>query len=353
MSTVKLLPGAVASAGVIGTLAIGSDMALAQDSGPQPAAAHPAPDAVPATAVTPEATTAPAPEAAPAATPAADGAVAPALPAAEGVASPDAGSVAVPGLDGAAMPGADGAGLPGGLDAAAAALAQHDLSPWGMFMGASVVVQAVMIGLALASVITWTIYLAKSFELAGARKRARQALTAFDQSRSLTQALEKIGFDKGPCAGLLRACMAEIHQSSDIPAGEGLKERVASRLERLEAAEGRRMSRGTGILASIGSTAPFIGLFGTVWGIMTSFIGIAESQTTNLAVVAPGIAEALLATAIGLVAAIPAVVIYNIFTRSIGGYRAIVGDSSAAVMRLLSRDIDRHALPRASSSAAE
>jgi biopolymer transport protein ExbB len=103
---------------------------------------------------------------------------------------------------------------------------------------------------------------------------------------------------------------------------DGLKERVASRLERLEAGAGRCMLKGTGMLATIGSTAPFVGLFGTVWGIMNSFIGISRSQTTNLAVVAPGIAEALLATALGLAAAIPAVVIYNHFARQVAGYRA-------------------------------
>ncbi len=89
------------------------------------------------------------------------------------------------------------------------------------------------------------------------------------------------------------------------------------------------------MLATIGATAPFVGLFGTVWGIMNSFIGISKSQTTNLAVVAPGIAEALLATAFGLVAAIPAVVIYNMFARSIAGYRALLGDASAEVLRLV------------------
>src|SRR3546814_1624005 len=88
------------------------------------------------------------------------------------------------------------------------------------------------------------------------------------------------------------------------------------------------MIKGTGLLATIGATAPFVGLFGTVWGIMNSFIGIAASKTTNLAVVAPGIAEALLATALGLVAAIPAVVIYNHFSRQIGAYRAQVADTS-------------------------
>ena len=106
------------------------------------------------------------------------------------------------------------------------------------------------------------------------------------------------------------------------------------------------------MLATIGATAPFVGLFGTVWGIMNSFIGISKSQTTNLAVVAPGIAEALLATALGLVAAIPAVVIYNVFARSIAGYRALLGDASAEVMRLVSRDLDRRAPCRRSRRPA-
>jgi len=97
------------------------------------------------------------------------------------------------------------------------------------------------------------------------------------------------------------------------------------------------------VLATIGATAPFVGLFGTVWGIMNSFIGISKSHTTNLAVVAPGIAEALLATAFGLAAAIPAVVIYNVFARSIAGYRATLGDSAAEVLRLVSRDLERAA----------
>jgi biopolymer transport protein ExbB len=101
------------------------------------------------------------------------------------------------------------------------------------------------------------------------------------------------------------------------------------------------MLKGTGVLATIGATAPFVGLFGTVWGIMNSFIGISKSHTTNLAVVAPGIAEALLATALGLVAAIPAVVIYNHFARRIAAYRALVADTSAAVMRVVSRDLSR------------
>jgi biopolymer transport protein ExbB len=121
------------------------------------------------------------------------------------------------------------------------------------------------------------------------------------------------------------------------------KQKLVARLERIEASYGRRILRGTGVLATIGATAPFVGLFGTVWGIMNSFIGISKSHTTNLAVVAPGIAEALLATAFGLAAAIPAVVIYNMFARSIAGYRATLGDSAAEVLRLVSRDLERAA----------
>ena len=120
-----------------------------------------------------------------------------------------------------------------------------------------------------------------------------------------------------------------------------IKERLVSRLERIEAALGRRMMRGTGVLATIGAIAPFVGLFGTVWGIMNSFIGISKQHTTNLAIVAPGIAEALLATALGLFAAIPAVVIYNMFSRGIAGYRALCGDGAAEILRIASRDLDR------------
>src|SRR6516164_3215628 len=137
-------------------------------------------------------------------------------------------------------------------------------------------------------------------------------------------------------AALLHAADDELRLSSDAISPAGVKERIASRLERLEAAAGRTMIRGTGILATIGATAPFVGLFGTVWGIMNSFIGISKQHTTNLAVVAPGIAEALLATALGLVAAIPAVVIYNMLARSTAGYRALLGDAAAAVLRLTS-----------------
>ena len=219
----------------------------------------------------------------------------------------------------------------------------HDLSPWGMFMAADWVVKGVMIGLAVASLLTWTIWIAKSLELAGARSRAKRALKVIGHSATLSEAVRSLEGAKGPASILVRAAEDEVRLSGPALAragGEGLKERVTSRLSRIEAKAGRRLSKGTGILATIGSVAPFVGLFGTVWGIMNSFIGISQAQTTNLAVVAPGIAEALLATAIGLVAAIPAVVIYNVFARAITGYRSLLADASAGVERLVSRDLD-------------
>jgi biopolymer transport protein ExbB len=216
----------------------------------------------------------------------------------------------------------------------------HDLSPWGMYKNADAFVKAVMIGLAIASVITWTIWIAKGFELLGAKGRLRGEIAALKRARNLGEASASAA-KKGTLTHLLvHDALEEMHLSASSREREGIKERVSFRLERLVAECGRNMSKGTGVLATIGSTAPFVGLFGTVWGIMNSFIGIAKTQTTNLAVVAPGIAEALLATALGLVAAIPAVVIYNVFARSIAGYKGQVGDASAQVLLLVSRDLD-------------
>ncbi|QLF71207.1 tonB-system energizer ExbB [Peteryoungia desertarenae] len=227
--------------------------------------------------------------------------------------------------------------------AASAAHGIHDLSPYGMYMAADWVVKAVMISLAVASVLTWTVWLAKSLHLFGARGRAKRGLRAVVKARTLDEVMDQLGQRGGVVATMVRAAKREVTMSDaaiDQAGGSGVKERVASALGRIEAAAGRNMSKGTGVLASIGSTAPFVGLFGTVWGIMNSFIGIAETQTTNLAVVAPGIAEALLATAIGLVAAIPAVIFYNQFARSVTGYRQLIADAGAGIERLVSRDLD-------------
>ncbi|MCC0808479.1 tonB-system energizer ExbB [Methylobacterium sp. W2] len=214
----------------------------------------------------------------------------------------------------------------------------HDLSPMGMFWNADPVVKAVMISLALASVATWTILFSKIVGLVLAKRRLNRAVASIRTAASLSEACTRV--HRGVGLRLLVETEEELGLSQGLPS-EGIKERVAIALHRVEVAESKSMASGTGILASIGSIGPFVGLFGTVWGIMGSFIGIANSNTTNLAVVAPGIAEALLATGIGLVAAIPAVVIYNALTRSIGGYRTRMGDAVALIMRHLSRDLDR------------
>jgi biopolymer transport protein ExbB len=225
------------------------------------------------------------------------------------------------------------AGEPAAVGADIATL-PRDLSPWGMFVSADPLVKAVLIGLAFASVVTWTVWLAKTVELIVARRRVRADLAALGTARRLADGVDRLSKTQGPAGAFLEAAVAEIELSQSSAGAEGIKERITSRLERIEAACGRRIMRGLSVLATIGATAPFVGLFGTVWGIMNSFIGISREHTTNLAVVAPGIAEALLATAFGLAAAIPAVVIYNMFARS-------MGDASAAVLRLVSRDLDR------------
>jgi biopolymer transport protein ExbB len=220
----------------------------------------------------------------------------------------------------------------------------RDLSPWGMFLNADPVVKAVLVGLAFASLVTWTVWLAKSIEIFFAKRRVRAAAKELAGIRSLDK-VQQLAEIQGEVAQFLGAAAIELKLSPGLADNDGIKERIASRLERIEANCGRRMLRGTGVLATIGATAPFVGLFGTVWGIMNSFIGISKAHTTNLAVVAPGIAEALLATALGLAAAIPAVVIYNMFARSIAGYRAGLGDAAAEVLRLVSRDLERAAMP--------
>ncbi|AMA57661.1 tonB-system energizer ExbB [Bradyrhizobium sp. CCGE-LA001] len=227
------------------------------------------------------------------------------------------------------------------LDAAAAAPAMKELSPWVMFMSADIVVKAVMVGLAFASLMTWTVFIAKSLELSVASSKLRSALKKTAEARSLAEAQMALGAKEGILPSFLAAALREARMSAGLSSDAGIKERAASSFQEIVRAEQRRIRIGMGVLATIGSTSPFVGLFGTVWGIMNSFIGISKSQTTNLAVVAPGIAEALLATAIGLVAAIPAVIIYNHFARVTKGYLELVSRASGAAGRLLSRDLDR------------
>jgi len=268
------------------------------------------------------------------AAPAAEPAPAPTAPAATQAPAPG-GKMAAPAAPAEPQPGEPSVGR---------ALLPHDLSPWGMFLNADAVVKAVIIGLAFASLVTWTVFVAKGLELRGARGEVRQGVRTLAAAATLAEARGTLGIDAGPAAHMIESAEQEMRLSANLT-GEGVKERIAWELERIEAASSRQIARGTGVLATIGSTAPFVGLFGTVWGIMNSFIGISNAHTTNLAVVAPGIAEALLATALGLVAAIPAVIIYNVLTRSTAEYRALLGDASAQVMRLVSRDLDRAKTP--------
>ncbi|MBI5264204.1 MAG: tonB-system energizer ExbB [Bradyrhizobium sp.] len=233
------------------------------------------------------------------------------------------------------------AGETGARSLKSLAPAMRELSPWSMFLSADILVKVVMIGLALASLATWTIFIAKTIELSNARRKLRASLKKIAEARSLAEAQFALGANEGVLPSLLAAAMREARLSAGISSDSGIKERAASSFAEIVRAEARRIRVGMGTLASIGATAPFIGLFGTVWGIMNSFIGISKSQTTNLAVVAPGIAEALLATAIGLVAAIPAVIIYNHFARLTKSYLELVNRSSGAAARLLSRDLDR------------
>jgi biopolymer transport protein ExbB len=217
----------------------------------------------------------------------------------------------------------------------------HDLSPWSMFLGADIVVKVVMVSLACASLVTWTIFFAKTMQLARAQRRLRAALTLIGDAGTLSEAQTALKGRGTAVSVLIRAAMHEIRLSGNRADDAGIKERSASRFAEIARTEARVMRHGMAMLATIGATSPFVGLFGTVWGIMNSFIGISKAQTTNLAVVAPGIAEALLATAIGLVAAIPAVIIYNHFSRATKAYLEYVGRGSGAVGRLLSRDLDR------------
>jgi biopolymer transport protein ExbB len=213
----------------------------------------------------------------------------------------------------------------------------RDLSPLGMFMSADMVVKAVMIGLALAAALTWVLLLTKALALRAARARLARADRIIAAARSFDEAAAPAAAASPQVARLIAAAENELRRSANDH--DAVRERIAARFARVEAGVGRAMLRATGILATIGATAPFVGLFGTVWGIMNSFIGISKLHTTNLAVVAPGIAEALLATAFGLAAAIPAVVIYNTFARSMANYRALFADTSVEILALIGRDL--------------
>ena len=227
-----------------------------------------------------------------------------------------------------------------------------DITPISMFMEAGIVVKIVMIGLLLASIFSWTILLIKLLEFGGLNRKTDQFLEAFRGARTIAD-MRRVAtadeFDGNPLADMAAAATEEVELSRQAGlqvTGEhrdGALLRAQNAVSAVQAGLAARLSGGQQFLASTGSTGPFVGLFGTVYGIMNSFIGIAQSNTTNLAVVAPGIAEALLATGIGLFAAIPAVIFFNYFNTRISAYGTRSDGFSAELVNAISRQLDKGA----------
>jgi TolQ protein len=218
-----------------------------------------------------------------------------------------------------------------------------------MVLHADIVVQAVMAFLVLCSITTWTILIEKTFLLGRARRLSVAFLRTFRSARTVGDFAEKInGSADSPVSRMWQAAKQEwdLFQTAHadrritVHQADGLVQRMAVAATIAQESEMLQMSKSMGILATIGSTAPFIGLFGTVWGILTSFVGIAASKATSLSAVAPGIAEALLATAIGLVAAIPAVMIYNKFARQLSQVGAMLDNFQGELATVVSRELE-------------
>ncbi len=226
------------------------------------------------------------------------------------------------------------------------------LTPITMFMIAHPVVKIVMIGLVLASIFSWTLLIIKLIEFASLNRKTDRFLETFRGARTIAD-MRKVAtsedFDGNPLADMAAAATEEVELSRQAGlsvTGEHRDSaiyRAQTAVSAVQSGLAARLSGGQQFLASTGSTGPFVGLFGTVYGIMNSFIGIAESNTTNLAVVAPGIAEALLATGIGLFAAIPAVVFYNYFNTRIAAYGTRSDGFNAELMNAISRQLDKGA----------
>jgi biopolymer transport protein ExbB len=226
------------------------------------------------------------------------------------------------------------------------------LTPIQMFLDAEPVVKVVMIGLLLCSMFSWTLLVTKLFEFGALNKSSDKFLEAFRGARSIGD-MARIAtsdeFEGNPMADMAAAAAQEVELSRQAGlqvAGDHRDStitRASSAVSAVQAGLSKRLSAGMQFLASVGSSGPFIGLFGTVYGIMNSFIGIANTNTTNLAVVAPGIAEALLATGIGLFAAIPSVIFYNFFQTRISAYGTRTEGFVAELMNAISRQLDKGA----------
>ena len=233
-----------------------------------------------------------------------------------------------------------------------AAESHGKLTPARMFMEADIVVKVVMIGLLLASVFTWVILLIKLFEFGALNRATDRFLEAFRQTRTIAD-MRRVAtseeFEGNPLADMAAAATDEVELSRQAGLSvtgdhrDSALNRAQAAVSAVQSGLAKRLSGGQQFMASVGSTAPFIGLFGTVYGVMNSFIGIANTNTTNLASVAPGISEALLATGIGLFAAIPAVIFYNYFNTRIAAYGTRSDGFNAELMNAVSRNLDKGA----------
>ncbi|HEY2481861.1 MAG TPA: MotA/TolQ/ExbB proton channel family protein [Caulobacteraceae bacterium] len=230
--------------------------------------------------------------------------------------------------------------------------ANGKLTPIVMFEQADLVVKIVMIGLLACSILSWTLLVIKLVEFGSLRKTSDQFLESFRGAKSINEMgriAESEDFAGNPMADMAAAAAAEVELSRQAGLNvtgefrDSTLMRATTAINAVQASLARRLSGGMQFLASVGANAPFIGLFGTVYGIMNSFIGIANTNTTNLAVVAPGIAQALLATGIGLFAAIPSVVFYNYFQTQITGYGSRSEGFVAELVNAISRQLDKGA----------
>jgi biopolymer transport protein ExbB len=252
----------------------------------------------------------------------------------------------------AATPAADAEADPGAPPTLEKQSHGGQMTPITMFMDADWVVKIVMIGLVLASVFSWTLLITKLLEFGALNRRSDNFVEAFRSAKNVND-MGRIAtsddFEGNPLADMAAAAAQEIELSRQAGlaiTGEHRDTtimRAQTAVSAVQSSLAKRLSSGMQFLASVGANAPFIGLFGTVYGIMNSFIGIANTNTTNLAVVAPGIAEALLATGIGLFAAIPAVIFYNYFQTRISAYGTRSDGFTAELMNAISRQLDKGA----------
>ena len=274
------------------------------------------------------------------------------VPAFAQTAAPAASDTAAAASDATAAP-ASGAVNNGGAVAAPTQIKNAGkLTPIQMFLDAEPVVKVVMVGLLLCSVFSWTLLVTKLIEFGSLNKASDRFLEAFRGARSIPD-IARIStseeFEGNPMADMAAAASSEVEVSRQAGLAvsgdyrDSTVSRASAAVAAVQAGLAKRLSAGMQFLASVGSSGPFIGLFGTVYGIMNSFIGIANTNTTNLAVVAPGIAEALLATGIGLFAAIPSVIFYNFFQTRISAYGTRTEGFVAELMNAISRQLDKGA----------